>query len=450
MSAKSISFIGLGRLGLPLAVSLADSGHKIVGVDTDAEKISSLKAGRINLYEPGLNDIFQRSAKRLYFTDEYSNILSDSDITFIVVPTPSSRNGAFSLKHIFDALKKLAPAIKIKKGRHLLVLTSTVMPGAVENEILPYIKKLTGKICPRDIGFCYNPELIALGSAMERIYNRDFVLIGESDKRSGDILESLYKKAFGEKTVIERMNFINAELTKLALNVFLTDKISFANALGEISAASDGADIDVITRALGRDRRIGPGFLKCGMSFGGPCFRRDSLALQYAAEERRCADGGYFRRVADFNNGYFRRLLGVIIKAARPGDTVGILGLSYKEGTDAVDDSPGISMAEALLRKGMKVAVYDPAAMRNAEKLLPEKVIFSKTVKECVDRSDVIAITVPWPEFRKINIKKKAGQRGKTIIDFWRALKITAPRKNTYRYIASGKGHPRRHYEFGK
>src|SRR5439155_850689 len=194
-------------------------------------------------------------------------------------------DGAFSLKYVLAAAKAVGQVLKHKTAYHLVVLTSTVMPGATGGQLLPALEEASGKRCGTDFGLCYSPEFIALGSVIRDFLNPDFCLIGESDPRSGDILEALYKRTWENNPAVARMNFVNAEIAKLAVNTYVTTKISFANMLARVCEKLPGANVDTVTAALGLDSRIGPKYLKGAVSYGGPCFPRDNLAFAALADQ---------------------------------------------------------------------------------------------------------------------------------------------------------------------
>src|SRR5207248_1487779 len=196
-----------------------------------------------------------------------------------IVPTPSEADGGFSLKYAISAAETIGAGLKQKSDFHLVVLTSTVMPGATGGEFLPALEKYSGKKCGEGFGLCYNPEFIALGSVIHDMLNPDFILIGESDPRSGEILEHLQLGVCDNVPLVSRMNFVNAELSKLAVNTFITTKISYANMLAQVCETLPGADVDVVTSAIGCDTRIGQKYLKGALGYGGPCFPRDNLAF---------------------------------------------------------------------------------------------------------------------------------------------------------------------------
>ncbi len=218
-------------------------------------------------------------------TQNIEEATRSTQITFIVVATPSEPNGGFSLRFVLPVCEAIGRVLRSKTEFHLICLTSTVLPGMTGGEVLETLERASGKQVGRDFGLCYSPEFIALGSVIRDFLNPDFLLIGESDSRSGDLLESLYQQVCQNSPAVARMNFVNAEMAKLAVNTYITTKISFANMLARICEQIPEANVDVVTKAIGLDSRIGGKYLKGAISYGGPCFPRDNLALTHLAHE---------------------------------------------------------------------------------------------------------------------------------------------------------------------
>jgi UDPglucose 6-dehydrogenase len=420
-----LSIIGLGKLGAPLAAVMAHKGHRVTGVDVSPDCVSAIERGRAPVSETGLAEMIRRNRKRLSATMDYQEAIAASNITFIIVPTPSQPDGAFSLDYVIAAAGKIGAALREKDSWHLVVLSSTVMPGATEGSILPVLEASSGKKCGRDFGLCYNPEFIALGSVIRDMLNPDMILIGESDPRSVDLLEKLYTSVCDNQPRVHRMSFVNAELAKLSVNIFITAKISYANMLAQVAETLPGADVDVVTAAVGSDTRIGPKYLKGALGYGGPCFPRDNHA--FAALARANGAPALLAEASDQLNGrQAPRLAELILRRLPANGTVGILGLSYKPNTGVIEESQGIALAEYLLAAGVRLAVYDPEAMEAAKARLPHSVTFVATAAQCAGLADVLAITTPWAEFRELSPQDLNRERRPTIVDCWRVLR---PRK---------------------
>jgi len=421
-SNPRISVVGLGKLGVPLAACLAYRGYQVIGVDLDKSKIQSVNEGIPPVFEPGLKELLQSGKGRLTATDDYGEAIENSEVTFVLVPTPSDKQGGFSTRYVDQACESIGDALRKKSSYHLVVVTSTVLPGATENKVRPILEARSGKRCGEGFGLCYNPEFIALGSAIHDLFNPDFVLIGESDRCSGDKLASIYKSLCENDPPVARMNFVNAELAKLSVNTFVTTKITFANMLAKICERLPGADVDVVTSALGLDSRIGRKYLTGALGYGGPCFPRDNLALSFLV--RQLGSVATLAEATDCANRQEVQRLAELVKSKLPVDgVVGVLGLSYKPNTDVVEESQGLLLAQRLLAEGISVAIYDPAGMKNAQMVLGDSAIFASSTQECVQLADVVVIATPWDEFTRLSPEglSRNGTR-RVLVDCWRVL----------------------------
>ncbi|MEO8368011.1 MAG: nucleotide sugar dehydrogenase [Candidatus Solibacter sp.] len=414
-----LSIIGLGKLGAPMSAVMAHKGHTVVGVDINPEFVKAVNEGRPPVNEPGLAEMIAANRERLSATESYEEAILATDLTFIIVPTPSGPDGRFSMKYVLKAAEKIGAALRKKNSWHLVVLSSTVMPGCAGGELLPALLEHSGKRCPEDFGLCYNPEFIALGSVVRDMLKPDMILIGESDDRSGGILEELYTGVCESEPKIRRMNYVNAELTKLSVNTFVTTKISYANMLAQICETLPGADSDVVTAAIGCDTRIGQKYLKGALGYGGPCFPRDNIAFSALAR-----DNGAPALLAEatdaLNKRQVPRLAQLVMSHLVDGGTAGVLGLSYKPNTEVIEESQGVAIAQALLDAGQKVVVYDPAAMPNAQRSLKGDVTFAASAEECIAQSGAVVITTPWAEFS--GLPACAFKSCIAVLDCWRVL----------------------------
>src|SRR6266852_1106647 len=215
---SSVSVIGLGKLGAPMAACFAASGFTVHAVDVNPQKVDAMSRGVPPVHEPGLAELLAESAGHIFATKDIEAAVSASDVTFVVVATPSEPDGGFSLRYAIPSCESIARAIRTKSTYHLVVIPSTVMPGSMGGPIKSALEHASGKRCGVDFGLCYNPEKVALGTVIRDFYNPDFLLIGESDARAGDVLCEIYKRACKNSPAIARMNWINAEITKLSVN----------------------------------------------------------------------------------------------------------------------------------------------------------------------------------------------------------------------------------------
>jgi UDPglucose 6-dehydrogenase len=434
---KTATVIGLGRLGAPLAVCLASKGMRVIGVDADPQKVEALQAGRAPVAETGLEALLRENRERLSATGSIEDAVTASEITFIVVGTPSEPSGGFSLRHVLPVCEAIGRALKTKSDFHIAVLTSTVLPGMTAGPVQSKLEELSGKKCGRDFGLCYSPEFIALGSVIHDFLNPDFVLIGESDARSGGILQDLYHHVCDSKPGVARMNFANAEITKLAVNTYVTTKISFANMLARICEKVPGGNVDIVTATLGLDTRIGGKYLKGAVGYGGPCFPRDNHALAALAREVG-APADLAQATDQFNRAQVQWLASFVEQCTASGGHVGILGLTYKPHTDVVEEAVGFLLAQELISRGIRVNAFDPAGMENARLALGESVQFTASAKECIRLSQLIVVATPWKEFIDIPAEKWGGAGAeKTVVDCWRVLKLNDKTAGV-RYIGLG------------
>jgi UDPglucose 6-dehydrogenase len=416
-----IAVVGLGKLGAPLAAVMASKGNEVLGIDVNPEAVRLLNEGLAPVEEPGLQDLVTGSRERLTATTDLA-AAADSGVSILLVPTPSDERGAFSNEHLLAAIDEIGRGLSGREGYHVLVVGSTVMPGSCDAVIRPAIESASGRRVGETLGLCYSPEFIALGNVIRDMLEPDMVLIGESDSRAGDVHERLYASVCENDPPVRRMSLVNAELTKIAVNTYVTMKISYANALAEMCERLPGADVEAVTDALGLDTRIGRKYLRGAIAYGGPCFPRDNKAFGVLARdlgtEPLLAEATDAVNVAQTD-----RLARVVESRLEPGSTVGILGLAYKPYTGVVEESPGVSLARLLGKSGYEVRVYDPAATEAALDALGGLAVGASSVEELLEHSDVVVIATPWPEFAELPIGE-LGRKGRrtVVIDCWRLL----------------------------
>jgi UDPglucose 6-dehydrogenase len=417
-----VTVIGLGKLGSPLAAVLASKGLNVIGVDVNPDFVRLLASGRAPVEEPGLQALIDGSKARLSATDDVEAAVLNSEVSFVIVPTPSDSLGGFSNKYVLSAVMAIGQALRKKPDYHVVNITSTVMPGSTGGEIRQALEAASGREVGKSVGLCYNPEFIALGSVVRDMLFPDMLLIGESDARAGDVLEGIYRRTCENKPPVKRMNWINAELTKIAVNTFVTTKISYANMLADMCERMTGADVDVVTSALGMDTRIGKKYLKGALGYGGPCFPRDNVAFGHLA--RTLGARADLAEATDRLNRYqIDRLAAAASKLLDGRSKVGILGLSYKPETAVIEESQGVALAAKLSEQRREVYVHDPMALAGAMAMLQDKVVPMSSAEECVKAVDVLVITTPWPQFGEIAPSAFARSRGRLqILDCWRIL----------------------------
>ncbi|MGO9341078.1 MAG: UDP-glucose dehydrogenase family protein [Acidimicrobiales bacterium] len=433
----SVSVIGLGKLGASMAAVIASKGLPVIGVDVSKHAIEAVNAGRAPVSETGLAELIAANRERLRATQSHKEAVLSSDLSFVIVPTPSDERGGFSLQYAARAFKEMGRALADKRGYHVIVLTSTVLPGSTRYGLLPVLERASGKKCGPDFGLCYSPQLVALGSVVRDFLNPDFTLVGEFDARCGAVLESSYATIMENHPPCMRMTLENAELTKVALNGFLTMKITYGNMLVDLCERIPGGDVDVVTRALGRDRRIGEKYLKGALGYGGPCFPRDNVALGFVARSL-----GAAAPLAETTDRENRALPDRIVERLRPltvgGATVAILGLAYKPFSHVVEESQGIYLARALSRAGARVVAYDPQANDSAPAELHGQTVIASSVAECVAQADVVLVTTADPEFAALKAEDFP-RRQVTVVDFWRILDPRIAEAAHIKYVAVGR-----------
>jgi UDPglucose 6-dehydrogenase len=426
-SFEKISVFGLGKLGAVVAGCYASRGFEVIGVDVSPEFVRRCDAGIPPVQEPGIDDLYRSSSKRLAATLNGTAAVLASDATLIAVPTPSEDDGGYSLKYVLEAAEVIGKALREKNDYHLVVLKSTVLPGACDGQIVPRLEERSGKRCGVDFGFCYNPEFIALGSVIHNIFNPDLNLIGESDSRAGESLVAIYGRLLTDKFPTARMNVVNAELAKLAVNSYVTMKISFANLLAGLCEQLPGANVDVVTAALGLDSRIGSKYLKGGLGFGGPCFPRDNAAVLSLA--RRLGAAFPLAEATDrANQDVPRRVADFVAARAPVNGRVSILGLSYKPDTHVIEESQSLMIAKLLAERAFEISVYDPLAMDLASSHLGSEIRRAQSGQACIDGADVVVIATPWKEFKSLNYSSPDHDGKPIVIDCWGLLDEKAHR----------------------
>jgi UDPglucose 6-dehydrogenase len=416
-----ISVVGLGKLGAPLVAVLASRGFEVVGVDRIPAQVSALRAGRATVTEPGLQDLLARSLGRVDATMDIQSAIATSEVTFVVVPTPTGNDGNFSTAHVISVIREIGVALRSKVGYHLVVITSTVMPGSTGGPIRQALEISSDRYVGSNLGLCYNPEFVALGSVITDMLRPDFVLIGESDVHAGDLLASIYERICDNRPYIHRMNFVNAEITKMSVNTFVTEKISFANMVSDICDRLAGADASTVLRAIGCDARIGSKYLSPALGYGGPCFPRDNAA--FGSMARAIGAQADLAEAADSINKRQPARVVNLVRSLLPRGTIGVLGLSYKPATNVIEESQGLAIASQLAAAGYRVIAYDPQAGDAGKSVLRGKAEIMAQAQTCVEMADLLIIATPWPAFKDIPLEAFQRPNGPMfVIDCWRML----------------------------
>jgi len=410
MKKPRISVMGIGYVGLCTAVGFASKGYQVIASTHDVEKAAKINKGIPPFYEPNLQVLLEKTVQDGYLKcllNQPHEAVLKTDITFDAIGTPSKQDGSIDLQHIERSSQEIGRALGKKDTYHVVVVKSTVVPGTTENVVKPILQKHSRRQCGSDFGLCMNPEFLREGSALEDTLNPDRIVIGEHDRTSGDTLESLYKDFYGEKTPpLVRTNLPTAELIKYANNSFLATKISFVNTIANICEKTPEADVTVVAKGIGLDKRIGPLFLNAGLGYGGSCFPKDVKALIAYSK----------------NLGYQPELLEAVesINETQPykavqlcksllgdlkGKRISILGLSFKPNTDDMREARSIPIINQLLKEGANITTYDPAAIPIAKTIFTQKIQYASSAIECLKNADCSIIVTEWDEFKRLKPK---------------------------------------------
>ena len=433
-----ITMVGTGYVGLVTGACLADYGNEVVCVDADRKKIDSLRSGRIPFYEFGLEELLERNVreKRLAFSTDLPEAIRQSDVIFICVGTPRGSDGEADLQYVFQVARDIAKHIN---GYKVIVQKSTVPMGTGAR-----VRDLIGSTRNGDHEFdvASNPEFLREGSAVEDFMRPDRVVIGTWSKRAEDMLVDVYKPLYLNETPMVKTTVETAEFIKYAANAFLATKISFINECANLCELV-GADIKMVERGIGLDRRIGGKFLHAGAGYGGSCFPKDTEALDHLATSL-----GYpleiVRATIQVNREQRRRLMARTEKllGTLQGKTVAVLGLSFKPQTDDIRDSVGVDFARYLVEKGASVKVFDPIAMDKAKEVLTG-VEYCPDLWSAVEATDAIVIATEWNEFRTMNVNRlKDHMHGNLIVDLKNIYEPEDMRELGFVHVGVGRGTP--------
>jgi len=422
--AEPLSLVGLGKLGLCVAACFAEKGFETIGVDIEERVVNSVNQGNPPWFEPRLDDFLARhGGKTLRATLHHHEAIEQTDITFVLVATPSNPDGSFSNRFIESALRSLSEALReSKKEHHLFVISSTVMPGSIESSFIPLIEKHSGRQLNQDFSVCYIPDFVALGSIINDFLHPEIVVIGETRPEAGERMETVYRQLYENEPYIRRMSITSAEIAKVMLNAYVTMKISFANALGNICERIPEADVDAITQTIGRDKRISPHYFQAGLSFGGTCFPRDTRAYLRLAEQYGF-DGELIKAVANIDAYQDIHLVGTVFREVEQVDnkTIGILGVAFKPNTPVITESPAIKLIKELLNHNLRMVAYDPLATDNVKVVFNDSIECVSSAEDCLAESGVCVVAYRSSEFVDA-IEKYSSNVPITIVDPWRIL----------------------------
>jgi UDPglucose 6-dehydrogenase len=401
---EPIGVIGTGYVGLVTAAGFAELGNEVWCIDIDEAKIEGLKAGRIPIWEPGLEELVQRHRGRLHFSTDLADAVEHARLLFVAVGTPPTYSGDADLSAVRAVVSAMPPS-----DRHALVMKSTVPVGTGDSIKRTFAEEGKG-------GFRYVscPEFLKEGSAVKDFLEPDRVVVGDDGDWAGDAVVELYEP-LGAPLV--RTDIRSAEMVKLASNAFLATKISFINEIANVCEET-GADVVEVARGMGLDDRIGPKFLQAGIGFGGSCFPKDVEALKQLA-----GNSGYhfqlLNSVIEVNELQKRRVLAKLQKhlGSLVGKEIALLGLAFKPNTDDMREASSLVLSARLNAAGARVRAYDPVAEKEARKLI-QGVDFKASSAEAVEGADAVVLVTEWPEFGDLDFGDvAAAMRGRLVVD---------------------------------
>jgi UDPglucose 6-dehydrogenase len=394
----TISIVGTGYVGLVYGAAFADLGNHVYGVDINEEKVRTLRSGKCPIFEPGLEEMLQRniSAGRLEFTTSYEESVPNSEFAFICVDTPSAFNGEADMRMVRSAASMLGESL----CGHTIIINKSTMPIGSGDLVSSILEK--SKTDGATFAVVSNPEFLREGNAVRDVFQPSRIVLGSDDLDACNEVANLYS-TLNAPTVITDTR--TAEMIKYASNAILATRISFVNEIGQICEGV-GADISVVSRGMGLDPRIGPLFLDAGIGFGGSCFPKDVRALAHMAAESGCHPQ-LLHAVLEINQDQRRRFVHKLqdILFDLNEKRIAVWGLSFKQDTDDIRESPALDVIRMLIQRGACVSAYDPAAMENARAELPG-IEYAKDQYEAVEGADALLLITPWNQFRQANLDR--------------------------------------------
>ncbi len=425
-----IAVVGTGYVGLVTGTCFAETGNKVICVDINADKIDKLNAGKITIYEPGLEILFLRNQKegRLHFTISLEEAIKDAEVIFLALPTPQGEDGSADLKYILgvaDAMGSLLDSTDYK----VIIDKSTVPVGTAEKVRNVLLKAGAHPDC---FDVVSNPEFLREGVAVDDFMRPDRVVIGTQSEKAMRVMNELYAPFVRQGNPVIFMDEKSAELTKYAANAFLAVKISFMNEIAQLCEKL-GADVDMVRRGIGSDERIGKRFLFPGIGYGGSCFPKDVQALAKSAAEVDY-DFKIINAVMDVNEKQKLHLIPKIEKYFKhdlKGRHFALWGLAFKPNTDDIREAPALYIIESLLAAGATICSYDPEAIENVKNIIGDKISYAEKQYDALENADALIIATEWNEFRTPDfdqiasvLKNKAIFDGRNLFDLGQMNKL--------------------------
>lgn len=433
----NITMIGTGYVGLVSGTCFADLGFSVICVDKLQEKITSLKEGKIPIYEPGLEELVKQNIKegRLFFSTDLKEAVSKSDVIFIAVGTPTRKeDGSADLQYVYSATKEIAEALTDK---YTIIVTKSTVPVGTGRKIFQLIKEINPRA---NFDIVSNPEFLREGSALNDFMQPDRIVIGCETERSKEVMENIYKRLSSQSIPVVYTNIETAELIKYASNTFLAMKVTFINEISDLCEKC-GANIKKVSEGIGLDKRIGNKFLQAGPGYGGSCFPKDTKALVHISKEY----GSPIRlaeMIVDINEKRKRNMAERIIYACGgnvSGKTICILGITFKPNTDDMRNSPSIDIIPILTNKGAHLKVYDPKGKKEGEKIF-SNIEWCNNSIEAISSADALVILTEWNEFSSLTPEVfKENMRGNIIIDLRNIFEPSKIERAGFKYYSIGR-----------
>jgi len=417
-----VAIVGLGFVGLSLAVVLSAKGYDVFGIDVDVKKCNSIRKGISPFFEPGLEKMLKNGLKKkLKISDDFS-VIKNVDMIFVTVGTPQSKSGAIDLSIMKNAIKTIGKIIRDSKKNQIIFIKSTVTPGSMEKIILPILENTSKRKAGKDFGLISNPEFLQESSAIKDTEYPHAVVLGGYQTKFMNKAKKFFTKLHSNTPIIIT-NHQTAEMIKYANNSFLATKISFINQLSNICQKIPGANVDDVAKTIGLDPRIGKLFLNAGPGYGGSCLPKDMRALINFSSSVGI-EPSLLNAVEKTNE---KQLENIIFKISKTlgklkNKHITILGTSFKPDTDDIRDSISIEVIKKLLKKEAKVKIFDPKAMENTKNVFNDKIEYAKSLSDSLQKSECVVIMVHWKEFEKLNNSLISKMKKKFIIDCRRVL----------------------------
>lgn len=430
-----IAVVGTGYVGLVTGTCFAETGNTVTCIDVDQEKVRKLSSGKITIYEPGLEQLFERNLKqeRLNFTTNLAEGIQDAKIIFLALPTPPGEDGSADLKYILKVADDLGPLL----SEYTVIVDKSTVPVGTADKVHERIAR-KAKV---EFDVVSNPEFLREGVAVDDFMKPERVVIGTNSIKARKIMETLYAPYVRQGNPLVFMDVRSAELTKYAANSFLAVKISFMNEIANLCEIL-GADVDSVRKGIGTDSRIGKRFLFPGIGYGGSCFPKDVQALAKSAEDAEY-DFKILKAVMEVNSFQKTKLIDTIrefYNGELRGKTIAVWGLSFKPHTDDIREAPALDNIEELLSEGVKIKAHDPEAMENVKRLFNDRIEYCANPYDCAEGADAIFIATEWPEFRTPDFERlNASLKSKVIFDGRNVYELDVMKEQGYTYFSIGR-----------